>query len=122
MRRFIVTAATLAFALVGGTAYAHPKLVSANPPADGVVASPTKITLQFSEKLVPAFSKADVVMAAMPGMAAMKMASSSAVAPDGKTLVITPSSRLPRGRYTVNWNVVSGDTHKINGHLAFAVK
>lgn len=122
MRRFIITSTAFVLAFVGGTAYAHPKLVAANPPADAVVASPKKITLQFSEKLVPAFSKADLVMAAMPGMAAMKMASSSAVAADGKTLVITPSSALPRGRYTIDWNVVSADTHKVSGHLAFAVK
>jgi len=58
----------------------------------------------------------------MPGMPAMKMASSVAVAADGRTLVITPSARLSRGRYTIDWNVVSADTHKIAGKLAFAVK
>lgn len=122
MRRFIVSTAAVALALVSGAAQAHPKLVASNPAANASVAAPAKITLQFSEKLMPAFSKADLVMAAMPGMAAMKMASTVAVASDGRTLVITPSSRLPRGRYTIDWNVVSADTHKIAGHLAFAVK
>ncbi|WP_371422530.1 copper homeostasis periplasmic binding protein CopC [Tardiphaga sp.] len=122
MRRFVVTAAALALALAGGTAFAHPKLVSSDPAANASVASPAKITLKFSEKLVPAFSKADITMAAMPGMAAMKMASTSAVGPDGMTLVITPKSALPRGQYSVEWNVVSSDTHKIAGRQTFTVR
>ena len=86
------------------------------------VATPEKISLQFSEKLVPAFSKADLTMAAMPGMAAMKMPSSAAVGADGRTLTITPKQRLPRGRYSVGWQVVSSDTHKITGSYNFTVK
>ena len=81
-----------------------------------------KISLQFSEKLVPAFSKAELIMAAMPGMAAMKMPSSAAVGSDGRTLTIIPKQRLPRGRYNVDWQVVSGDTHKITGSYTFTVK
>ena len=105
MRRLIVPAAAAALALLSGAAQAHPKLVASNPAANAAVAAPAKITLQFSEKLMPAFSKAELIMAAMPGMPAMKMASSVAVAPDGRTLVITPSARLSRGRYTIDWNV-----------------
>lgn len=122
MNGFVATVAALAFAFASRTAFAHPTLASANPPENAVVASPRTITLQFSERLVPAFSKADLVMAAMPGMAAMRMVSSTAVAADGKTLVVTPKSTLPRGRYVIEWNVVSADTHKINGRHAFAVK
>ena len=47
--------------------------------ANATVAKPARIELHFSEKLMPAFSKADLTMAAMPGMAAMKMASASAL-------------------------------------------
>lgn len=65
---FIVTSAAVALAFVGGTAYAYPKLVAASRPADAAVASTTRITLQCSEKLVPAFSKAELVMSAMPDM------------------------------------------------------
>ena len=122
MRRFpvlIAAAATLTFA---GTAYAHPKLLSASPAANATVAKPTHIELHFSEKLMPAFSKAELTMAAMPGMAAMKMASVAKLGPDGRTLIVTPNGSLPHGRYSVAWQVVSTDTHKVGGSYAFAVK
>ncbi|WP_371424093.1 copper homeostasis periplasmic binding protein CopC [Tardiphaga sp.] len=122
MRPLNVSIAAIALIASAGVAQAHPKLVSANPAANTAVAAPGKISLTFSEKLVPAFSKAELTMSAMPGMAAMQMASSAAVAPDGRTLIITPKSRLARGKYVVTWHVVSGDTHKIAGNYTFAVK
>jgi len=114
--------AAVALLSIAGTANAHPKLLSVSPAPNSTVAAPARIYLRFSEKLMPAFSKAELTMAAMPGMAAMKMASSTVVAADGKTIVVTPRPRLVRGRYIVNWRVVSGDTHKIVGRYAFAVK
>ena len=114
MRRLFITTAAAALFFAGGVANAHPKLVSASPAANAAVATPEKISLQFSEKLVPAFSKAELIMAAMPGMAA--------VGSDGRTLTIIPKQRLPRGRYNVDWQVVSGDTHKITGSYTFTVK
>ena len=107
---------------ISGAATAHPKLLSADPAANATVAAPPRIALRFSEKLVPAFSKVDLTMAAMPGMRAMKVVAATAVAADGKTLVVTPRSRLARGRYTVDWRVVSSDTHNVAGRYAFAVK
>ena len=107
---------------IAGAATAHPKLLSATPAANAAVVAPANINLHFSEKLMPAFSKAELTMAAMPGMGAMKMASATAVAADGKTLVVTPKTRLPRGRYIIDWHVVSTDTHKVAGRYAFAVK
>ncbi|RZL17649.1 MAG: copper resistance protein CopC, partial [Sphingomonas sp.] len=83
MRRFPALIATAASLALGGTAYAHPKLLSASPSANATVAKPTHIELHFSEKLMPAFSKAELTMAAMPGMAAMKMASVAKLGPDG---------------------------------------
>ena len=107
---------------IAGTANAHPKLLSVTPASNAMVAAPARIDLRFSEKLMPAFSKAELTMAAMPGMGAMKMASATAVAADGKTLVVTPKARLARGRYIVDGRVVSSDTHKVAGRTAFAVK
>ena len=40
----------------------------------------------------------------------------------GKTLVITPKTRLAKGKYIVDWRVVSKDTHKLAGHYTFSVK
>lgn len=122
MRRVSVVTAAAALIMLAGTANAHPKLVSATPAANATVAKPARIQLRFSEKLVSAFSKADLIMAAMPGMPEMKIASTAALAADGQTLVITPKAPLSSGRYNVAWHVVSTDTHKVAGNYAFAVK
>lgn len=122
MRRVSVLTAAAALVMFAGAANAHPKLVSATPAANATVAKPARIQLRFSEKLMPAFSKADLIMAAMPGMPEMKMASTAALASDGRTLVVTPKAPLHTGRYNVAWHVVSTDTHKVAGNYAFAVK
>lgn len=122
MRRASVLTAAAALVMFAGPASAHPKLVSASPAANATVAKPARIELRFSEKLMPAFSKAELTMAAMPGMAAMTMASAATLSSDGQTLVITPKTSLPSGRYSVAWQVVSTDTHKVAGTYAFAVK
>lgn len=122
MRRFPVLIAATATLALAGTAYAHPKLLSASPAANATVAKPAHVELHFSEKLMPAFSKAELILAAMPGMAAMKMASVAKLGPDGRTLIITPNRSLPQGRYSVAWQVVSKDTHKVAGSYVFAVK
>jgi hypothetical protein len=96
--------------------------VSASPAANATIAKPARVTLRFSEKLMPAFSKADLTMAAMRGMPAMEVASAAALASDGRTLVVTPKAQLHPGRYSVAWHVVSTDTHKVAGNYAFAVK
>lgn len=122
MRRLPFLIAATALVAFAGAANAHPKLLSASQAANATVAKPAQIKLQFSEKLMPAFSKADLTMAAMPGMAAMKMPSTAALAADGRTLVVTPKGRLAAGRYTVDWHIVSTDTHKVAGNYAFTVK
>ena len=122
MRRLPFLIAATALVAFAGAANAHPKLLSASPAANATVAKPAQIKLQFSEKLMPAFSKADLTMAAMPGMAAMKMPTTAALASDGRTLVVTPKGRLAAGRYTVDWHIVSTDTHKVAGNYAFTVK
>ena len=122
MSRVSVLTAAATLLMLAAPANAHPKLVSASPAANATVAKPARIQLRFSEKLIPAFSKADLTMAAMPGMAAMTMASTSAISADGRTLVITPKSPLPSGRYSVAWHIASTDTHKVAGTFAFAVK
>lgn len=122
MRRSLVLTAAAVLVMLAGSTNAHPKLLSATPAANATVAKPAHVELHFSEKLMSAFSKGDLTMAAMPGMAAMKLASTAALAADGRTLVITPKAALGAGRYSVAWHVVSTDTHKVAGSYAFAVK
>lgn len=118
MRRLALAAALLT---VGTAANAHPKLVSATPAPNSAVAAPGRVELRFSEKLMPKFSGADLMMAGA-GHASMKVASAATVAADGRTLVVSPKARLGAGRYSVAWHVVSVDTHRVAGNYAFAVK
>lgn len=105
-----------------GAANAHPKLLSANPAPNATVARPARVELRFSEKLMPAFSKAELAMADAEGRLPAKIAGTARVAGDGRTLVLTPSEPLRPGRYNVAWAVVASDTHRITGTHAFAVR
>lgn len=114
-----------AFAFSATAALAHPKLNSATPAANSVVAAPTRIQLVFSEALVAQFSGIDLTMTEMPGMkmGPMKMNGVKAtVAPDGKTLVATLAKPLPVGTYKLDYHVVSADTHRIQGSYTFKVQ
>ncbi|PTQ12690.1 copper resistance protein CopC [Sphingomonas oleivorans] len=122
--KHLVAFAAAAFLLASG-AQAHPKIVSASPAANAVVAKPAKIELHFSETLMPKLSGAEIVMTGMPGMAGhppMKIAGTAAAGPDGKTLIVTPAKPLVAGSYRIDWYVVSADTHRITGTHAFSVK
>ena len=123
MRRLVVPAA-IALLGLAGTAQAHPKLLSASPAPNATVAKPARVALQFSEKLMPKFSGADLMMTGHAGTThpPMKVAVATAVGADGRTLVLTPKSPLGAGRYSVAWHVVSTDTHRVAGNFAFAVK
>jgi methionine-rich copper-binding protein CopC len=123
MRRLSILAVPVLIGFSSG-AYAHPKLLSATPAQNATVAAPARIELHFSERLIPQFSGADVMMTAHGGTAhaPMKMDSTAALGEDGRTLVITPRSALRAGRYSVSWHVVSADTHRITGNYAFTVR
>lgn len=104
--------------LAGAPAWAHAHLVGSTPAAGATVAAPKTITLTFSEKLVPAFSKFDLTM---PEMNGMKMTVKTAVSKDGKSIVGTPNAALPKGAYKIVWSAASADGHKMNGEVAFKV-
>lgn len=110
---------------VSAPAYAHPKLVSSTPAANARVSAPSRITLTFSEGLMARLSGAEIVMTGMPGMPNHRMAVTgfkTSVEGDNKTLVLTLARPLSAGTYQVAWHVVSTDTHRIQGNLAFTVK
>ena len=93
MRRMSLFIATATFSM-SGVAQARPNLTSVTPAANATVAKPSYFDLHFSEKLMSAFSKADLKMTAMPGMAAMKMARTAVLAADILGLVVTPKASL----------------------------
>lgn len=122
--RFGLVAATAAL-FAAAPAVAHPKLLSTTPAPNSVVTSPARLQLTFSETLVANFSGVELVMTDMPGMkmsAPMRMTVTTAIAPDGKTVVVTSAKPLPRGAYRLEWHVVSADTHRVQGSYAFKVK
>jgi methionine-rich copper-binding protein CopC len=125
MRRFIPAFIFVVGSLFAGVAEAHPELVQTVPAAKAEVASPPKVELKFSERLVGEFSGAEVYMVDMPGMKMSQPAkevTKAAVEADGTTLTITPAKPLAAGTYRVDYHVVSTDTHKIAGTFSFSVK
>lgn len=104
--------------LATSPAWAHARLVSSNPAAGATVPAPKMITLTFSEKLVPAFSKFELTM---PEHGGMKVPVKTAVSQDGKSVTGAPGTALMKGTYKIIWTAASGDGHKMNGEVAFKV-
>lgn len=123
MRRVFLSTAVALLGLAGA-AQAHPKLVSASPAPNATVTKPARVALRFTEKLMPKFSGADLMMTGHGGTthAPMKVTGTASVGADGRTLVVTPKSPLGAGSYSLAWHVVSTDTHRVAGNYVFAVK
>jgi methionine-rich copper-binding protein CopC len=113
----LLALATVALA-PAAPAFAHAHVVKSDPAANAVVAAPKQISVTFSEKLVPAFSKFEVDMAGMN----MTMPVKTAVAADGTTIVGTPQSALTKGAYVIKWSAASADGHKTSGTIPFKIK
>jgi len=118
-RTSVSVLALLAAGLIATPASAHPTLKSATPPAEGVVASaPTEVRLNFSEGVIPKFSSVDLKDQAGKSIATGKLAINPK---DARELVVPLQAPLESGTYTVKWNVVSVDTHRVNGTYSFKV-
>jgi methionine-rich copper-binding protein CopC len=101
---------------VAAEAEAHARLVGSNPAQGATVAAPKQIVLKFSEKLQPAFSSAQLMKDDV------EAASRSMVAKDRTTMIVTPARPLTAGAYRIHWRTVAGDTHKVQGDVAFIVR
>ncbi len=96
---------------------AHANLVSSDPAKNGTIASPSKITLHFSEALemkVSGLKLSDIDGKPVP----VKLVD----APDAKSLAAAPAKPLTPGLYTVTWTSMGDDAHKMTGTLSFTVK
>jgi copper resistance protein C len=129
MRKSIMAAtlATLALLSIPGTALAHAKLQSSTPAANATVAGANarSINLVFNERLIASTVKADLVMTGMPGMpkhAPMKIAFTSMMGRDGKSLMLMPKRALAPGTYKVTWSAAGTDTHRMGSEFSFTVR
>ncbi len=132
--------------------FAHAKMVSSTPAVNASVAKPAKITLTFNEKLTGPTVKVELFMTgmakgmshdggmdhskmdhskmaggkmdhgAMADHAPMKIAATSQLGKDGKSVTLTPKRALSAGKYKVSWTAAGADMHKMAGNYSFTVK
>ena len=118
-RTSMAVIALLAGSLAATSAIAHPTLMSTSPPADTAAANaPTEIRLSFSEGVISKFSGVE-----LKDQSGKKIATGKATTDpkDQKQLVIPLNAPLQQGTYTVDWHVVSVDTHRVKGTYSFKV-
>jgi methionine-rich copper-binding protein CopC len=120
MLRLLVTfaLALLLGVLFSPHAEAHARLIKANPQVDSVVTvSPGTVALTFSEAVEPRFSKVEVVAADGHVVPMAKIEA------EGDTLVAPiAADALSPGPYSVRWQVLSVDGHKIQGEFKFELR
>jgi len=97
-------------------AQAHAFLDHAEPRVGSTVASPPALTLQFTEPVEPAFCRVEVVG---PAGNPIEIGAVEHPAPAALRVALPP---LSPGDYTVQWAVVSVDTHPTEGRFTFSVK
>ena len=119
MRKPLAILALAAIALApAAPAFAHAHVVASTPAANAVIAAPKKLSVTFSEKLVPAFSKLGVSMVGMK----MDVPVKTTLGADGKTLVAVPQGAFMKGSYVINWSAASVDGHKSKNAIPFKIK
>lgn len=86
MRLAILIAAFAGAAVIGAPALAHSGPMSAVPAANSALSLPSRLQLQFSERLVGQFSGVSLTMTTTPGMtmkAPVKMPGATTLSADG---------------------------------------
>jgi len=119
MHRITILFAALAFLMLTATlADAHARLEQASPRVGSTVkAAPRDVTLTFSQKLEPAFSRIEVRDASGARVDTGK-ATVSKTNPVEMTIAVKP---LKAGTYRVFWHALSVDTHMTEGSFSFQV-
>ncbi|MFB9263679.1 copper homeostasis periplasmic binding protein CopC [Bradyrhizobium erythrophlei] len=122
MRQYKISVGALALVAIGlmaAPASAHPSLKSASPAVNEPSASsPAQIELNFSEGVIAKFSGAELKDAQGK---TVTTGAATADPKDKKRLIVPVTAQLTPGRYTVNWHVVSEDTHRVQGQYSFSV-
>src|ERR1700752_665619 len=107
---------SLAFAV--SAAYAQAMLDHAEPRVGSIVAAPPReISLWFTQKVEPAFSKIEVTDANGDRVDEGNVHLDES----NPTLLHIGLKALASGTYKVHWKVLSVDTHTTEGHFSFTV-
>jgi len=115
VKRVLVLVMALAHAGVAG---AHAFLEHATPPVGSTVSNPpARVSLRFTQRLEPAFSRVQVIDAQGKRVDRDDV---QVPADDPTTLAVTLAP-LPPGRYVVKWHVRSADTHVTDGDYTFTL-
>jgi methionine-rich copper-binding protein CopC len=111
--------ALLAWVLGVGLALGHSGLQRAEPPVESTLKRPpSEVKLYFSERLEPAYSTVQV----KDGRGAQVDRQDAHVDPSNPLLVRVTLHSLEHGTYTVNWRVLSVDSHVTEGRFTFRVE
>ncbi|MDB5443034.1 MAG: yobA [Phenylobacterium sp.] len=115
----ILLLAALTTALWSGEASAHARLLKAAPRVGAAVPSPSELRLWFSETVDLTHSS---IAVSGPGGAPIAVGALRLENKDQRVVIAPLTGRLAPGRYRVEWNVTSTDTHHTDGDFTFTVK
>ena len=106
-------------------ALAHAKVIASTPADGAVVAGAGRVTLTFSDALLPPTAAAAIVMTAMPGMpdhGEMAIRNFATTwSHDNRTMTLTLAKPLPKGTYAVRWQGAGAEGHRLKGSVAFTI-
>jgi methionine-rich copper-binding protein CopC len=117
LHRLLTAAAMLTLGM--SLATAHAVLVRSSPAASSVLKqAPKEIRLSFNENVEPRFSSITLNR----GDGGKVETGSVTADPRKRTDLVLPLSELQPGKYQVQWQMMSTDTHRINGSFAFEIR
>jgi methionine-rich copper-binding protein CopC len=116
-----MTVSFLAVAVLGtclaSPAFAHAFLEQANPSAGSQLkGSPPAVTMTLSAPMEPRFSLIEI-----RDSQGNRMDTGAVHRGDGRSIAVDMIT-LPPGLYSVNWQAISVDTHKTQGHFEFTIR
>jgi hypothetical protein len=125
MRAIFTALALVTATAIPAAAFAHAKVVASSPAQGATAKAPRKITLTFSEALLPPTAGASIVMTAMPGVANhgdMVIRNFTTSWSDAnKTMSLALKQPLRAGSYDVRWQAAGADGHRMKGSVSFTV-
>jgi len=97
---------------------AHAQLLETDPADEARLSGPpTEVKLRFNEPIEAEFNPVKV----LDQQGKRVDQDNARVDPDDRRVVVADLKQLPKGSYTVEWRVISADTHPVNGTYRFMV-